>query len=92
LPASCGSSGTGSKIFDRVILVAKTGRERENWTMRLPASILEELIDVRERFLGGGTGLSARSLAEAVLADLANTHGLSDVCSRETMRVWLAKK
>jgi hypothetical protein len=74
------------------MLVARTGRERENWTMRLPAAVLKELIEVREKFLSGETGFSARSLAWAVVDDLATTHGLTNVCSRETMRIWLSKK
>lgn len=90
--ASSGASATGSRLRDRVIAEAraqKDGRYKK-WVDKLPRQQQEEVLALKAEFLSEDMGLSARSLAKAIVSDL-ESQGI-ECCGLETMRTWLTER
>jgi hypothetical protein len=67
----------------------KNGRYKK-WVDKLPRQQQEEVLALKVEFLAEDMGLSARSLAKAIISDL-ESQGI-ECCALETMRIWLTER
>lgn len=69
---------------------ARVDGRYKKWHSALPKEQLEEVLALKVSFLAGDIGVSARSLAMAIIDDL-DSQGLKS-CSLETLRTWLTER
>lgn len=83
--------GVQARLADRVAeKVAARKPGTTSFFLRLPPEAREELLEVRRRFQAGEIHSSASALAD-VLIEEAKASGW-ELCGRQGMRTWLARR
>lgn len=80
-------------MTDRVVAAARASRQRRysSWHDSLPRDEYEELVALKESLNRGDVGLSARSLAKAIIDDMA-ARGYDGLPTTHTVSQWLLAK